>query len=228
MEGNAVQTGVCIGNVKCNTTRACKETGFWLSVNTLSDSNVCGIITLCNDTVSDTDVYRIRLWWPEIRWIWFNCKRLISFNISTKNALSKTQIIKYSFILLSLFAVWCVECKNVHDVSSIKDAFLYSHLLYVFTLRNNLLTPWSRVLFEMLTGSQLVKKFPTFYGTRSFIGAFMFPQLIKESVQVRGLCEWLVTWYFLQFRVVNTSPYLEAGRPPLVGCPLLLIKYIRR
>ena len=32
-------------------------------------------------------------------------------------------------------------------------------------------TPWSRVL-EKLTGSQLVKKFLTFYGTRRFIAAF--------------------------------------------------------
>ena len=31
------------------------------------------------------------------------------------------------------------------------------------------LTPWSRVLLEKLTGSQVVKKFPAFYGTRKFI-----------------------------------------------------------
>jgi hypothetical protein len=35
-----------------------------------------------------------------------------------------------------------------------------------------LLTPWSRVLLEKLTGSQLIKKLPTFYGTRRFITAF--------------------------------------------------------
>ena len=34
-----------------------------------------------------------------------------------------------------------------------------------------LLTPWSRVLLEKLTGLQLVKKFPKFYGTRRFITA---------------------------------------------------------
>ena len=34
-----------------------------------------------------------------------------------------------------------------------------------------LLTSWSRVLLEKLTGSQLVKKFPAFYGTRRFITA---------------------------------------------------------
>jgi hypothetical protein len=32
-------------------------------------------------------------------------------------------------------------------------------------------TPWSRVLLEKLTGVQLVKKFPEFYGTRRFITA---------------------------------------------------------
>ena len=34
-----------------------------------------------------------------------------------------------------------------------------------------LLTPWCRVLLEKLTGLQLVKKFPAFYGTRRFITA---------------------------------------------------------
>ena len=35
-----------------------------------------------------------------------------------------------------------------------------------------LLAPWCRVLLEKLTGLQLVKKFPLFYGTRMFITAF--------------------------------------------------------
>ena len=39
---------------------------------------------------------------------------------------------------------------------------------YVLTY---LLTPWSRVLLEKITGYQLVKKFPTFYGSRRFITA---------------------------------------------------------
>ena len=34
-----------------------------------------------------------------------------------------------------------------------------------------LLTPWCRVLLEKLTGLQLVKKSPAFYGTRRFITA---------------------------------------------------------
>ena len=35
----------------------------------------------------------------------------------------------------------------------------------------NLLTPWCRVLLQQLTGLQLVKKFPAFYGIRRFITA---------------------------------------------------------
>jgi hypothetical protein len=39
----------------------------------------------------------------------------------------------------------------------------------------DLLTPWSRVILEKLTGSQLVKKFPAFYGTRRFITVYTEP-----------------------------------------------------
>jgi len=35
-----------------------------------------------------------------------------------------------------------------------------------------LLPPWNRVLLEELTGLQLVKKFPAFYGTRRLIAPF--------------------------------------------------------
>ena len=42
------------------------------------------------------------------------------------------------------------------------------HLIYILTY---LLTPRCTVLLEKLTGLQLVKKFPAFHGTRSFITA---------------------------------------------------------
>ena len=41
----------------------------------------------------------------------------------------------------------------------------------IINILTYLLTPWSRVL-NNLTGFQLVKKFPAFYGTRKFITAF--------------------------------------------------------
>ena len=43
------------------------------------------------------------------------------------------------------------------------------------------LTPWSGVLLEKLTYSQLVKKFPAFYGTRMFISAFISARHISLS-----------------------------------------------
>ena len=49
---------------------------------------------------------------------------------------------------------------------------LITYLLTLFTLLTHSLTPWSRVLLEKLTISQLVKKFPAFYGTGRFITAF--------------------------------------------------------
>jgi hypothetical protein len=41
---------------------------------------------------------------------------------------------------------------------------------------NYLLTPQSRMLLEKLTGFQLVKKFPAYYGTRRFITAYTRPR----------------------------------------------------
>ena len=37
------------------------------------------------------------------------------------------------------------------------------HVMNMKVVEYYFLTPWSRVLLEKLTGSQLVKKFPTFY-----------------------------------------------------------------
>ena len=44
-----------------------------------------------------------------------------------------------------------------------------------------LLTPWSRVLLENLTGLQLVKKFPAFYETRRFIAVFISARHLSLS-----------------------------------------------
>ena len=48
---------------------------------------------------------------------------------------------------------------------------LLARYLSVF-LPSFLLTPWSRVLLEKLTGFKLVKKNPAFYGTQKFNAAF--------------------------------------------------------
>jgi len=48
---------------------------------------------------------------------------------------------------------------------------MYSSTAKTTLLLTHLLTPWSRVILEKLTGSQLVKKFPAFYWTPKFITA---------------------------------------------------------
>jgi hypothetical protein len=58
-----------------------------------------------------------------------------------------------------MFATCTVRCKLAHST------YLIDYLL------TYLLTPWSTVI-EKLTGSELVEKFPAFYGTIKFITAF--------------------------------------------------------
>ena len=48
---------------------------------------------------------------------------------------------------------------------------LLAHTYLLNYILTYLPTPWRRVLLEKLTGFQLVKKFPEFYGTRRFITA---------------------------------------------------------
>ena len=52
------------------------------------------------------------------------------------------------------------KCSNLENgINNMNAKYIY------------LLTPWSTVLLEKLTGLQLAKKFPKFYGTRRFITA---------------------------------------------------------
>ena len=55
--------------------------------------------------------------------------------------------------------------------------------MIVFSVKHNtyLLTPWSRVLLEKLTGLQLVKKFPALYGTRKFVTVFTSVRVLSLS-----------------------------------------------
>ena len=64
-----------------------------------------------------------------------------------------------------VFAYNCTQKRTCLTCCSPLLYFLPSFLTYLLTY---LLTPWCRVLLEMLTGLQLVKKFPAFHGTRSF------------------------------------------------------------
>jgi hypothetical protein len=147
-----------------------------------------------------------------------------------KNESNKSQII--TFHKNKLFALNDVNIKSrswemsLHNISkptawcisnSFKIMFWYSflnhRLTYLLTyLRTYLLTPWSRVLLEKLIGSQLVKKFPVFYGTRRFIATF---------TSVRHLS---LTWATsIQF----VSPHSTFGRSMLILYSHLLVSLPR-
>ena len=74
-----------------------------------------------------------------------------------------------------------------------------------------LLTPWCRVLLEKLTGLQLVKKFPTFYGTQRFVTAltsFCHPSLTWAS-PIQSTCPQPTSWR----SILILSTHLHLGLP---------------
>jgi hypothetical protein len=66
---------------------------------------------------------------------------------------------------------WWIQCGFRAFLLKVVKKNLSERHAYTYLL-TYLLTPWSRVLLEKLTGFQLVKKVPAFYGTRKFITAF--------------------------------------------------------
>ena len=90
-------------------------------------------------------------------------------NLSGNVLLPRSEDSAYSTVMWETFLL---SCKLYSIPSSLfKWLLLLSPLLLLLLLHTYLLTPWCRVLPEQLTGLQLVKKFPTFHGTRKFITA---------------------------------------------------------
>ena len=81
-------------------------------------------------------------------------------------------------------------------------------LTYILT---HLLTPWCRVLLEKLTGLQLVKKFPAFHGTRSFITALTSVRHLSLSwaSPVQSIYSHPTSWR----SVLILSTHLRLGLP---------------
>jgi hypothetical protein len=59
--------------------------------------------------------------------------------------------------------------REKHRMQSWSSLKYHPSTLPIFTYS---IAPWHRVLLEKLTGSQVVKKFPAFYGTQRFISIF--------------------------------------------------------
>ena len=103
---------------------------------------------------------------------WFFFTRLYQNERSTKY---KIHYGHFHWMLLLMKSI-LLTTKTYHIDLKLKTQFW--HIMYmIFTvlslsiLLTYLLTQWCRFLLEKLTGSQLVKNFPAFHGTRKFITA---------------------------------------------------------
>ena len=98
------------------------------------------------------------------------------------------------------------ECSllNVKVLSEFLVCFPYVVELHTYLLR-------SRVLFEKLTGSQLVEKFPSFYGTPRFITAFISARHLSLSWArwIQSMPPHLTSWR----SILILSLYLSLGLP---------------
>ena len=81
----------------------------------------------------------------------------------------------------------CVQQERKFLVTTERALWRYDNA-FIFTNQSEfdfgitlVLAPWSRVILEKLTGCQLVKKFPAFYGTWRFITAFTSARYLSLS-----------------------------------------------
>jgi hypothetical protein len=81
---------------------------------------------------------------------------------------------------------------------------------HTYLLLTYLLTPWSRVLLEKLTGLQLVKKLPTFYGTRRFITAFAsaLQRSLSQANSIQSIPPHPTPWRSITILSPNLCPGL--------------------
>ena len=84
---------------------------------------------------------------------------------------------------------------------------------------NYLLTPWSSVLLEKLTGSQLVKKFPAYYGTRRFITAFKSARhlFLSRPSSIQSIPSHLTSWISILILTSHRSLDLPSGLLPQIS-----------
>jgi len=103
---------------------------------------------------------------------------LHAYMLTCLHAYTFTRLHVYTLTLLHAYTFTRLHAYTLAHLHTCTLAHLHTCILaylhiYILTyLLTYLHTPRNRVLLEKLTGSQLVKKFPEFYGTRRFITEF--------------------------------------------------------
>jgi len=110
------------------------------------------------------------------------------------------------------------EVKNRMSCTSTPQYALYFHIL---------LTPWCRVLLEKLTVLQLVKKFPAFHGTRSFITALTSVRHLSLSWASPIQSIFTYAYHYCATVHVPTSNYSLNFYLKILIQPIFLLSYLR-
>ena len=110
----------------------------------------------------------------------------------------------------------------------------WHHIPVYNILHGWLIIPWSTVLLQKLTGSQLVKKFPAFYGTQNFITTFTSARHLSlswarsiQSMPSIPLPEDLPYYYLPIYAWVSkvvSFPQVSPPKPCMHLCPPLPIR----
>ena len=89
----------------------------------------------------------------------------------------------------------------------IRDRYLHTYLLTY---------SWNRVLLERLTCSQVVKKFPAFYGTRRFITSFTsaLHMFLSWPRSIQSIPPHPTSWRSILILSSNLSLFLSSGLLP--------------
>ena len=110
----------------------------------------------------------------------------------------------------------------VAPLDCVKADFRFRHRSSTCDVASSLiLTPWCRVLLERLTGLQLVKKFPAFHETRTFITALTSVRHLSLcwASPIQSTCPHPTSWR----SILILSTHLRLGLPSGL-LPTLLFK----
>ena len=102
---------------------------------------------------------------------------------------------------------WCMGVSNNNITPATSHHYIY---IYIYKYMY-LITPWCRVLLEKLTGLQLVKKLPTFHGTRRFITALTSVRHLSPSwaSRIQSIYTHPTSWR----SILILSAHLRLGLP---------------